>query len=183
MTALLGAEASVNHYLTAALLTATIARRASGQAVRKDRPLVSGLAECALGAVDTSNWVRSSSDALGVSFLHPRSYQLKDWGSVSPGAPTSWSWWHEDGPVWSVEFTKVRAASDSARRAAYRGLREHRTCALRTSAGTVTVHLFRNGTAGYGANAVTLYNAEMDWPLALPGASCGDEMMAGAVVG
>jgi hypothetical protein len=140
-----------------------------GQAVRKEPSFSASEPHCVLGSVDTSTWIRSTNQALGVSFRHPPTYRVKDWGSVSTGAPSAWTWWHEDGPVWSMEFTKTGTVSDSTRRAAYERLPEHRTCALQTSAGLVTVHLFRNGKAGYGPNAVTLYNAEMDWPMTTPG--------------
>ena len=127
---------------------------------------------CRVAAPDTASWRESSSMALRFTFRRPPIYTERTGEMVGPGGQiVSSEWWHEDGPAWTLEFRRGRMPSDSARHARARRLRDYHECMLATASGPVRVELFRDGSAGYGANAVTLYMAEMDWPRANDGES------------
>ena len=123
-----------------------------------------GVPACPVAAVDTSSWETSSNDALAFSFRHPAAYREMKWADSSPGLPVTSDWWHREGVVWSLEFSRRRPVPDSAARATFGNRAGYHECVLRTIYGPLTVRLFRDGITGYGRDTVSLYNAVIDWP-------------------
>ena len=140
-------------------------RPSSAAATHVDTPrLSSDIPTCPVATVDTSEWKRSSNDALAFSFRHPAAYREMKWADSSPGLPVTSDWWHTEGVVWSLEFSRRKPVSDSVSRATFGNRAEYHECTLRTSYGPLTVRLFRDGITGFGKDTLSLYNAVIDWP-------------------